>query len=409
MAFAPCREVGGKRFSYLSHYLGSDCDEYHVLARRERNPVQDSEAYDENVHRVRMFPYYPAEGGSWIKRRLLRIWAKWLCPVDPYSGWILPAVRKGLQLCRKHDINLLVVTVPFFSALLAAVMISRLAGVKMIIDYRDPWTNHPRKYRGMFGYRTSRRVERLAIRQSDAVVLVSEVMRQRFHEAFADIAPQHVEVIYNGFETQEPSPEAEVETQPSKILTMLYAGNFYGRRQFSVIAHVLSEMRNQEAISSDGFRITLYSNLSPGDLALTHELGIQDLIDVREPVPYQQVREEMCRSDLLFLLSGDDVNYAVPFKFFDYLWARKPIFAIAPGDSMIARLMRRIDCGEVAEYGNVEAARRALSKVIHQRRDYTFAGAEAFHWEKSAGQYGALIDRVLAPAATEKQTKHSKT
>jgi glycosyltransferase involved in cell wall biosynthesis len=392
MCFAPCREVGGKRFSFLSRYLADRCDEYHVLARKNKEPVEDVEAFVGNVKRLRAFPYYSPQTSSWITRQFLKIWARWLCVADPYCGWVVPATIHGIKTCRKHKIDSIIVTVPYFSALIAAILISRITGTALIVDYRDPWTNHRTKFSGLFGGIVSRFIERNAVRQASAVVLCSDVMKDEFVTAFAADAPDRLEVIYNGFEEQ---PRKRFERTPkSDRINMVYAGNFYGRRQLSVIAHVLADMMRDGDISSTGFRLHLYSNLSVQDQKLIKELGLEGIVQVYGPVSYQEVQRLMRQADLLFLLSGDDVSYAVPFKFFDYLRANRPILAIAPKKSMVARLMAELDCGEHADFSSNADIRRALSKMITGRSTYSFEGASRFHWPHAAERYFQLIQGV---------------
>ena len=185
MCFAPCREVGGKRFSFLSHYLAKRCGAYHVLARREKASIEDSDAFVGNVHRVRSFPYYSPESSNRVTRQFLKIWARWLCIADPFCGWAIPATVRGIQICRKYQIDTIVVTVPYFSSLIAAILISRRTGAALIVDYRDPWTNHRTNFPGVFGGFVSRCIERHAIRRASAVVFCSDIMKEQFVKAFA--------------------------------------------------------------------------------------------------------------------------------------------------------------------------------------------------------------------------------
>ena len=212
--------------------------------------------------------------------------------------------------------------------------------------------------------------------------------------------PDRLEVIYNGFE--ERSDKNLDQTPNSGRINMVYAGNFYGRRQLSVIAPVLAEMVRDGEISAAGFRLHLYSSLRAQDHGLIRDLRLEDLVEVHGLVPYQEIQEVMRQSDILFLLSGDDVSYAVPFKFFDYLRANRPMLAVAPKGSMVERLMSEVDCGEYAVFSDEAEIRRALSKLIASRNSYSFEGADRFHWSSAARRYYHLIqdvtiNRVSAP------------
>lgn len=392
MSFAPCADVGGKRFNYLSKYLSNRLADYHVLARREKDAFEDSTAFRGNVHRVSAFPHFPPGRGNVIKRKLLRIWARWLCPIDPHFGWVLPATIRGIQLCRRNQLNTVVVTVPYFSALIAATTIARLTRSKLIIDYRDEWTNFWSKSYGPIGRFLYPRIERTAIRQASAAVLCTDIMKCDFLKAFGKIAPRQLEVIFNGFEFDE---EKGTDVFQNGLTNMVYAGNFHGKRRLAAIAPVLSMMIAAKKISGHTFRFHLYSKLNIDDQSTISRFGLGSIIEVHEPVPYDTIKKIMKASDILFLPSGDEVRYAVPFKFFDYLSARRPILAVASTQSTVNQLMRTIDCGEFAEFGDMTAIEKSLTTLLRQEKTYSFSGADEYRWSRAADRYVDFIDRVI--------------
>lgn len=392
MAFAPCREVGGKRFSYLSQHLSRRCADYHVIARRESDHYKDSTAFSGNVHRTAMIPYWPPRKGGKFKNILARAWAQSFCMVDKYIGWVLPATIAGIRLCREKKCNVVVVTVPQYSAIIAAVAISMATKAKLIVDYRDEWTNYRTKYPKPFGRFLCPIIERFAIRRASAVVLCTDIMHSDFVRAFGSIAPREIEVIYNGFERIDADSPGMLRNHQT---SMIYAGTFHGRRRLSVIAPALAQLLREGVISEDSFCFNIYSRLRDRDYALIDELGISGIVQVQERVPYDKILTVMRSSDILFLPSGDEVQYAVPFKFFDYLSVGRPILAVAARQSTVDQLMRSIECGEFAEIGNTSAIAGALKLLLQQEKSYSFNGAERFLWKNAAEQYFQLISRLI--------------
>lgn len=389
MSFAPCEHVGGKRFSYLSKFLFESCGEYHVVARRERDPAVDSSAFRNNVHRVRMFPYFPRRHKRGIRGKLARFWARWLSVVDPYIGWVIPATVKSLRLSRRCHFNIVIVTVPFFSALIAGLLVAKLTRSRLIIDYRDEWTNLE-GFSKRFGENICRWLERSTIKFASAVVVCTDRMRSNFVRDFGGIAPARVSTIYNGFEEGDVSDRHSLTNSP---VTMLYAGNFYGARRISMVADALAKLRREGFLSKETFQFHLYSRLDEEDATVIEAHDIGDLVKVHEPVAYQTIKEIMKRSDILFLPSG--VEYAVPFKFFDYLSARRPVFAVASKESAVYDLMSLVDCGEFAEIGCTDEIASALSTLINRRREYRFSGSDQYLWRSAASKYSAVISDVL--------------
>lgn len=392
MIFAPCREVGGKRFSYLSQYLSREFAEYHVLARKERETFNDPTAFRGNVHRARMFPYYPPKRSRGILHKLSRFWVKWLCQVDPYIGWVIPAIFSGIRLCRQYRLNVVIVTVPSFSSIIAALAVSKVARCKLIIDYRDEWTNHKIEFRRPFGKYICPALERTAIKRASAVVVCTEIMRTDFVSAFGEFKSTHIELIYNGYDAINDEPPAAPK---NPCTTMMYAGTLYGKRQITLIAPALLELLHSGEISADSFRLHVYSRLRPEQIAEIERSGIRHIVEVHEPVSYATIQRVMRESDILFLPSGDEFNYAIPFKFYDYLSARRPILAVASKASAVREVMTRVHCGEFAEIGHADEIVLAIKSLLRNERKFSFQGAERFEWPNAASQYVALINKIM--------------
>ena len=393
MLFAPCGAVGGKRFSFLSRYLSKRFVEYHVLARNERDRYVDQTAFDGPVNRVRAWIDYPIRARRGVRYKLMRAWERWFCVIDPYIGWVPPAVLKGVQLCLRRRLNVIVVTVPLFSPMISALVIAAICRAKLIIDYRDPMTGVRRDWPKPFGKSASRALERTAIRRARAIVFCTNIMHDQFVAEFGGIAPRRLEVIYNGFLGFE--SDGAIRLDAGRI-EMVYAGEFYGSRRLNMIAPILRELLDAGEISPESFRFHIYSNLRREDRDYLRTQGIGGVVEEHPVLPYDEIKKVLRGADILFLPSGDDVAYAVPFKFFDYVSARRPILAVAPLQSSVAQLMGEIDCGEFAGSDDPGRIREALQRLLRRDTVYSFAGAERYLWSNAAAAYSRVIESVAS-------------
>jgi len=111
-------------------------------------------------------------------------------------------------------------------------------------------------------------------------------------------------------------------------------------------------------------------------------------------VPYEEIIRYMKASDILLLISGSRVNYAVPFKFFDYLSVKRPILAIAPEDSGVADIMNDIDCGRVASLNSRASITENLRRMLFENKTYTFSGSRKYTWDEVGQRYVEIIDCI---------------
>ena len=162
-----------------------------------------------------------------------------------------------------------------------------------------------------------------------------------------------------------------------------------------LLAKPLIQLLKEGSITKDSFCLHIFGNLNDEDRKVIKENDLQGIIREHPPVPYYEMLGYLKGADLLLLLSGSDVRYAIPFKFFDYLSVKTPIFAMLPENSGIQYIMSKIDCGRFCLINSEEAILTNLRAMLTGRNKYTFGGAEEYTWEKIGFEYIKVIEEVL--------------
>ena len=391
--FAPSAMVGGKRFSFLSRILQKKYPELHVLTLKKKyiSPQDKSLKYGGTIHRSGMYPPHPINKNNLFKRVFNRLWEQYLCFLDPFCGWILPAIIKGLKIIKDYKIDLIIVTCPPFSPVAVGFMLSLLTGAKLIIDYRDPWTSHDRIYGKIFGKKVNKFVEKVFVKRAEALVFCSQIMKENFLESFDKYTKAPCYVVTNGFHNNG-------TVQPISLgkdrKNMLYAGSFHGERKIELLVKSLFKLLDEGLITKDSFCFHIFGKIKNEDKQVIEKLGLECIIKEHTPVRHEKIIKYMKDADILFLPSGTNVGYAVPYKFFDYLSIKRPIFAVAPEDSAIADLMDRIDCGKFVLINNEESILENLRAMLKKEDEYSFSGADEDAWEEIGLKYMEVIDEI---------------
>jgi hypothetical protein len=389
--FAPSTEVGAKRFSFLSQFFSKYFSHLHVLTSKNNDfsEMDFSLPHGGIVHTARMIPQFPFKRKNIFSKIFYRLWESYLCLIDPYIGWILPAFFKGIKIIKKNNINLIIATAPPSSSLLLGYLLSLCSNTKLFLDYRDPWSN--RSYQDISRFRLiiNKYLENIVIRKASALIFCSEIMKNEFVSSFS-IKQNICHVITNGFYDHcNIEPLNPVNGQ----LCMLYAGHLRSERRLKHIVPQIAELISEGELSKDSFNFILFSNITREDKEVIDQFGLSDIVKVYSKVSYNLILRYLKGSDILYLLSGSDFRYAIPFKFFDYLSVKKPIFAIAPKNSSIYRLMDEIDCGECAMIYDGNAIKDKLRTIIRKRSSYTFSGRNEYLWCHKANSYISIIRR----------------
>src|SRR5262249_32675426 len=118
----------------------------------------------------------PARRSSW-KALLARVAKRILCR-EPEILWAPFAMRKARRIIRRHGIDLVLVTVPPFSALVVGTRIKReFPSVTLVSDFRDEWLSfYLKDFEFQNSDYTRRRAEAIeleTVERSDLVVAVN--------------------------------------------------------------------------------------------------------------------------------------------------------------------------------------------------------------------------------------------
>lgn len=395
--FAPSGAVGGKRFSFLSHKLHDSCCKVHVLTLKKKYLLQkdDSLPFSGTIHRTTIFPPFPLRGNHILKRAFLRIWTKYMCLLDPYSGWVFPALIKGITILRKYKIGTIIVTGPPFSPVLSGLLLSIFFRKRLIIDYRDPWTTHPwnvhDKYGNMLFKIINCILENIAVRRSSDLVFTSHRMRVKFIENYGKKIKACCHVINNGYNNSD-------EVKPSPLdkgrINLVFAGELYGERRIELIAKPISVLLKEGSIAKEGYRFHIFGKLKEDDKKIIGEYDLGNMIKEYQPVPHNKIMEYLKGADILFLIVGSAMDYSISYKFYDYLSVKRPILAIIPENSTMESMMKQLDCGEVGYIDDYGSIQDALKKLLIKNHSYTFRGAEKFTWDMAAEKYCRVINRT---------------
>jgi glycosyltransferase involved in cell wall biosynthesis len=141
--------------------------------------------------------------------------------------------------------------------------------------------------------------------------------------------------------------------------------------------------------------VHVFGRVLPEDRALIARYDLERMIQEHGSVEHRTVLGHMAGADILFLPSGSDVDYALPFKLYDYLSVKRPILAVAPRESAVAQFMAEVDCGELAVIHDSASVQNALRTMLRRSEPYTFAGSERYHWGRLADTYARILHDVV--------------
>ncbi len=367
--FAPSGQIGGRRTEKIAGHLarcGWDVTVLTMLAKHTP-PVDPSLVIPENVEIIRTTAFLPrtilrnlrrfrlrnplrcnyAEPDHKAPRHQTTMWGRFrsallaraentarrMLPLfeylDEFSGW----KPFALGAVRSRSFDVVLGTLPPFSAAWIAHEAARRCGAKLVLDYRDPWCEILEKpIFGIHSWKTlqkHRRVEQMCLDHAAMILGVSPTICNWLRAR----TQTPVELMPQGFE-----PVVGTSASPSGSPTRLvYAGALtYGRALtplFEAIALLKDTIPPQE--------LQIVYCGPNGDIAQAgaKKVGVTEYFQNLGQVSAGRAREVMLSGTAGIVLISSGYEYAYPAKLFDILGAARRVLLIGTPQSDAAALL----------------------------------------------------------------------
>lgn len=290
---------------------------------------------------------------------------------DYASLWIKNLVLFASEYIQKEGIKNLIVSGPPSSLHLAGALIkSELPWLRLIQDYRDPWTNDPvASLKNIKSFESRIAIlgdESLALSVADHIVVVTKQMKNELQNIFS-IDPEKVNLIPNGYDRDDYRNLGELKSRcVQKKIKVAYFGylglNESGRLlALNLIGQVLDSMPNG---LGDRFEFYLYSDLPEFYFSTSKSSTLRKSVKCLTMLPPNDLMMALMQADICLSINRQEDGYAIASKVYDYIGAKKPILQVAPPGEASSFLS---NAGQYVFNYNFEQALHVLQKVL---RDY---------------------------------------
>ncbi len=291
---------------------------------------------------------------------------------DDKIFWVLPAVWKGLRLCRRYDIDVVFSSAPSFTSHLAALLIKKTRNCLWITDFRDLWTGNP-NYKVKRGLRRTIEVvlDRIVVSNAKGVITVSQKWQRYLSERFLEKEDNKVFVIPNGYDLEDfdSVPERHDDTGTLIIThTGVLMPSYPMRELFEVIAGLEETLKKNLRLLLYGY---IYADHQRMLERYVRKLGIDSAVHFGGSIPRKQALTVQKQADLLLVMYdgyGENVKGMIPSKIFDYIACQKPILGVLP-ECKASEIIRYGHCGDVVEGRDITAIQKLIHKYYEAKQD----------------------------------------
>lgn len=348
-SFAPSLAIGGRRAEKMADYLAGHGWEVTVLTMEPHHmpPIDEKLPVGTSYQLIRTAVLSPrtflrgkntsssnkpiqavsGQSGAKVtlnaKQRLRkiagRVLAQWEMP-DEWIGWLPFALRA----VRGRQFDVVLSTAPPFSGHVLAHKIAMSINAKLVLDYRDPWTELQAGARE----HKHRKLEDACLHDAALVIGVTPTVCAWL----AKRTKQNIALITNGF------VETAAKQPPRSPLELVYAGSLAYGRDLQPILQAMAQLRSENADLLP--RLTYAGAFGALLLQQAQVLGLTDQVkDLGQIASAQALALLAGRIAVVIVSSGFD--YAYPGKIFEIIGQQVPMLLLAPGDCAATQLVEK--------------------------------------------------------------------
>lgn len=378
--YPPCRGSSGvqRTLSFSRHLPGLGWNPV-VLSASPRAYLQVAPDQLQDIPSIvkvkRAFALDSARHLSWRGRYL-----DWTALPDRWVTWLLSAVPAGLRLIREYRPQLLWSTYPIATAHFVAVILHILTKIPWVADFRDPmleidpvslqrWPADPNLWKAR------EFIERLTVKHSSKAVFVTSGAREIYTQRYPQLADNRCVIIPNGYDEQSFAEAEKIVNSKQKDdrrLVLLHSGTVYptADRDPSALFAALAKLRKDGIVSADTLQIVLRaSEHDEYHRRLVQHYEVDDMVCLAPPIEYRNALAEMLHVHGLLLFQGHDSNPAIPAKLYEYLRARRPIFAMVDAEGETAKALCAARVGRIVPLNSAEEIAYNLEVFLREIRE----------------------------------------
>lgn len=324
-----------------------------------------------------------AESSGWIRKIAMSFFIP-----DSRLLWLPFALIRLWHLHRLHPIDLIISTMPPFTAGLIGVLFQQWRGVPVVLDFRDAWTENPYLPKvGRWQRKLSAGLESYCLSRTRGAIFVNPALQEYYLKKYPPLLQKPCQTVRNGYDQEDFKKLRSSQTPISEnLFTLGIIGTIYsqGNRPYSLITAV--KQLSQEIPGFDNrFKLIFLGKWATDFLEQVKLQDMEDIIQFITYLPHQLALQRAKQFDAFALtiesqFSGSE--NVTPGRIYEYLNLRKPILAICPAKGDLARLIRRCKAGEVVEDDQVDRIKSILQDWVENRHNldsrYQFLGIREF-------------------------------
>lgn len=239
-------------------------------------------------------------------------------------SWFIRAGQKGIQLCKKHQPELIYSTGGPASAHLAAHRIAKATGIPWIAELQDPLIHDAEYHRSRRAFRYYSWLERLIRSKSCATLFMCDAAKIN--------SDRRTGISHNSY-TVYPGARAQArQGAPVKLEKCVFShfGSLGGSRDGTVLISAIKQSLERHPELRDSIKFNFYGTCDAATTKCIASFPYPDIIEFHGKIPRLEAIKEMNDSSCLVLIQNREFfsSETIPSKLYEYMHTDRPILAL---------------------------------------------------------------------------------
>jgi len=301
---------------------------------------------------------------------------KYIWFIDFFSSWYFECRKTALEIGIKEQVDGIFTTSPPHSVHLFGAYLQKKLGKPWVMDLRDAMVDDPNKSLSGLSKELNFRIETFYEKKfyasSTAITTVSQPIIDTMKSRHKDILlEKKAHIITNGFDTSDYDGLKPGRPAQNKM-RITYTGAFLAQHTPQHFLQAVKNLIDQKKIDPEKLLLRFMGYFDSRNMALFSKFSDDIPIKVLPFQPHKRVLQYQIDSDLLLLIVSLSVkeggNQIFTGKFFEYLGAKRPIFALVP-EGPLKRTIEDGRFGVVVAPKDIAGISHGLMQVYNQWRN----------------------------------------
>jgi hypothetical protein len=299
------------------------------------------------------------------------------------------AVRAARRLVARERCEAIVASGPPWEALVVGAIVSRLEGLPLLLDFRDPWAHCElgRAERSWMEQQKALLLERWCVARADVLLLNTDVARDAYAGAYGGRAGLRIETLRNHAEPFAGGPEGERQV-PFRLVC---PGRLRDRVMSQGLVQALALLA-AEGWGPERLLLEVAGPLSNRVDEAFRTAGVRDQLVVREWMPHAAVPSWLAEGDLLVVLNAP-TQQRIPAKFYECLMVQRPLLMCCVTPE-IAALTAGMEGVALCDREDASAIAAAIRAQLSGSRATVVRETSALSSERAAARLAELLVAV---------------